>query len=247
MSDHPGDVEDLLAELLRIADSWPQAQFGVYLHGSCARGEARTDSDVDVIAIAHPATPAEVIQAFLAAGRSCQARAADRLDLKAVTATRFAADPWVKLDRARLAGGRDWRAELPRPTFDELAREALGVFCVMAADDDLGHANAAGIGKILAWMAAVVAGQTTGITPASGTEARNLLKANGDPLGASIEALLRDLEALPAETDLIIYRDRAHALQDLVASFLLDQLHTGKLGPRCAEAVSRFADCMNRA
>jgi 8-oxo-dGTP diphosphatase len=247
VSEDLAGVEDLLAELLRVADSWPQAQFGVYLHGSRARGEARADSDVDVIALAHPSTPAEVIQEFLTAGRSCQARLAERLDLKAFTTTRFAADPWVKLHRARFAGGRDWRPELPRPTFDELAREALGVFRVVAEDDDLSRTDAAGIRKILAWMATVVAGHTTGIAPASGTEARNLLRENRDPLGLDIEALLHDLEATPAVTDLTHYRDRAHALQDRVVGFLLDQLHTGKLGRRCAEMASGLAESMNRA
>ncbi|MEQ4204528.1 nucleotidyltransferase domain-containing protein [Actinopolymorpha sp. B9G3] len=247
MPEQLDSVDELLAELLRISGRWPQAQFGVYLHGSRARGEERAHSDVDVTALADPSTPPEVIQAFVTAGRACNDPLVDRLDLKAFTTTRFAADPWVKLQRARFIGGRDWRHVLPHPTFDEHAREALGVFRVIAEDSDLSHTDKAGIEKILAWMAAIVAGHTTGIAPASGTEARSMLRDNLHPLGLDIDALLRDLEAETTVTDLAGYRRRAHKLQDRVTEFLLAELRAGRLGPRCAETVCGLAASLRRA
>lgn len=117
---------------------------------------------------------------------------------------------------------------------------------MVAEDDDLGRTDAAGIRKILAWMATVVADHTTGIAPASGSEARSLLKENPDPLGREIEAVLIGLEEAPVETELASYRDRALALQDQVIHCLLDQLHSGELGPRCAKTVAGLAARVNR-
>lgn len=240
-------VDQLLAELLRIAGRWPRAQFGVYLHGSRARGDEHAHSDIDVIALADPSTPPEVIQALVTAGRTCTAPLVERLDLKAFTTTRFAADPWVKLHRARFVGGRDWRHDLPEATFDEHAREALVVFRVIAEGGDLSWIDKAGIEKILAWMATVVAGHTTGVAPASGSEARSMLRHNLDHLGLGIDSLLREMEAEPTVSDLAGYRGRAHALQERVVEFLLAQLRAGRLGPRCAETVSDLAVSLGRA
>jgi predicted nucleotidyltransferase len=92
VTEHVEPVDALLIELLQIAGTWPQAQFGVYLHGRRTRGEERTHSDVDVLALADPSTPPEIIDAFVTAGRACTAPLAQRLDLKAFTTTRFAAE-----------------------------------------------------------------------------------------------------------------------------------------------------------
>jgi predicted nucleotidyltransferase len=178
MTTRRASVDDLLAELARVTDEWPDARLGLYLHGSHARGEAREHSDVDVLALAHPSTPAEAIDAFKTTAGTVTHPLADRLDLKAFTTTRFAADPWVKLDRARFIGGWDWRSELPTPTFDEQAREALGVFAVVVEDDKLSDAGLDGVRKNVSWMATIVAGHTAGIAPASGSEARQLLRAS---------------------------------------------------------------------
>ncbi|WP_157728614.1 hypothetical protein [Actinopolymorpha singaporensis] len=120
------------------------------------------------------------------------------------------------------------------------------MFRVIVKEDDLSWTDQAGVQKILAWMATIIAGHTTGIAPASGTEARTTLKENEDPLGCDIDALLQDLEAHP-EADLADYRRRAHALKDRVLALLLDQLEAGKLGPRCTEVVSTLVASTRKA
>lgn len=245
MSDMTPQVDELLTDLVRIAERWPEAQFGLYLHGSHARGEQHRGSDVDVIALARRSTPDRMIKAFLSAGRSSPAASVNELDLKAMTLDRFTSDPWVKLRAARFIGGYDWRTQLPEATFDQQAREALGVLRVVIAENDLSYTDTAGVRKILTWMLSIVAGHTASIAPAGVTEARDLLKEAPHPLGHNIAAALDDLDtAQPG--DISSLRSTAIDLQSRVVDFLAEQDHMGHLGPRCHEIVQQIIGLDNR-
>lgn len=70
-------------------------------------------------------------RAATAAALTVSARRGVELDFKAFSAIAFVRDPWVDIWRgAAFVGGVDWRADIPEPSLDERAREAVLHACL---------------------------------------------------------------------------------------------------------------------
>lgn len=193
---------------------------GYYLHGSAASRSMTPTSDIDLLILCSSALT-EHDRAHLD-----DVLQDPRLDVKAFSWSEFAADPWADLDAAVHLYGRDWRPDMPRPTVDQRAREAVLMVCAATRD---GRAPSR---KYVGWLISALLAATHGYVPAS----RQAALVSLDRFEATRAEALRALAQDVAEPE------RVADLESEVLDLLREQARTrgGPLGPACWLVIDNF-------
>lgn len=235
MTRHVETVVDDLAQLIND-DNAPL--FGIYLHGSQARNEARPDSDIDILVLTAAGVGEEEQQEFKDHCLQAVGDASERLDLKVVPAPVFIENPWVDLTKARWLAGRQWHQEFSPRSLDEAAHESLTVLRVLIEDDAFAQPSVAEIRKPLGRLCSVLASLVGRTAPSSAGEAIEILR------GCRDDATVQQVLGVMAEVDPSVstsvdpgLASRVQLAVQAVLKLLRHQLTDAELGPRCAEAA----------
>lgn len=228
---------DLARLLAVVAGRFEPIRLGLFLHGSHARGEAGPHSDIDVLGLCS----AEEDDIRLVAQQACLGALSsqpwhDRLDLKAIDADRFAADPWVDLRRSRRLAGFAWHETLPPRTPDQAGRESLGVLAVLFEYNYFARRDPAELQKPVGRLCSVLAALVGGAVPQSASEAVQLL-GQDSRLARELGDLRAELARLPDGS--IVPEALSTRIQEAaaaVAEVLRVHVERGVLGPICTAA-----------
>jgi predicted nucleotidyltransferase len=149
-------VDDAVDEVTRaVSIVLADRDLGFYLHGSAFAGTRRPESDVDVLGLGRDAVDRADNDRAKRIAAEVSARHGVDLDLKVFPVRTLVADPWVNLwHGAAFVAGRDWRDDLPQPSLDDLAREAVLHTCLIAAPGD-NHRPAKALGWLTTTLLAV--------------------------------------------------------------------------------------------
>lgn len=224
-------IDSAVADVVReVSRALPSRTLGFYLHGSTFSGTRAPTSDIDVLVLGDDHVGPNDNAAAAVAALPVSTRYGVQLDVKAFSASAFVSDPWVDIWRgAAFVGGVDWRADIPAPSLDDRAREAVLHACLIGA-----RTRALSF-KASTWLVSALLAVRHGYAPPTRLEAIEQFQAQEPELA----------ELVRAATVIGLTEDASARLIEVVTRDLLADLAspTPRLGPRCHAVIrARLAE-----